>query len=265
MLNYEHETKNIRDRYLKYYLFYDYFHDSIIHSINICGECVIFNLSCEREWPESEREKYMFDAKYLYKLTFEECRHIEWQYNRGNFIEFINGRFKKTAKLIRINAESRKKYYHLRIQLSGGFLDLIFSKFAIEKQESEVKLPARFETRWYFDWVLKKFSNNSIDEIREIAEHGEFPIKACALEYLWRVQDNKCYDLAIKALNDEDSWIGAAFILGEVGSFDVVPLLINLLRKFECDSIVRRHITDAIEKIILRTESSEVFNRCLSQ
>ena len=259
MLNYEHETKVINDRYLKQYIFYDYFHDSIIHNINIYsnGRALAIELSCEREWPESERKKYMFDTKYQYTLIFEDCRHIEYQRdNVGKPAEYINGRFKDTAKLRQIIVRTRKKHYHLRIQLADGFLDLIFSKFSIEKLEGKIDLPARIEARWYFDWVLKKFENDNIEEIRRIAEFGELSIKAYALEYLWRVQDNMCYDLAIKALSDKDAWISATFIIGEIGDLAAIPYLANLLNNVEYDSLTCRHINDAIDKIILDKKSS---------
>jgi hypothetical protein len=258
MFNYEHETKDINDRYLKHYVFYDYFHDSIIHNINICHDSryVFLELSCERDWPGNEREKYMFDTKYMYKLTFENCKHIEYQRdNVGKTAEYINGRFKDTARLRQIIVSTRKKYYHLRIQLADGFLDLIFSKFAIEKAEGKIELPARIETRWYFDWVLKKFNNDTIEEIRKIAEFGEFPLKPWALEYLWRVRDKTCCNLAIKSLDDEDSWIGAVFILGEIGDSSIMPILLKCIGKFGYESLANRHVNDAVEKIIYRLQA----------
>jgi hypothetical protein len=262
MLNYEHETKDIGDRYLKYFIFNDYFHDSIIHNITICdeGKQLIIELSCEREWPSHDWNKYMLDSKYMYKLIFKDCKHIEYQRsNFGKVVEYINGRFKNSAKLFHIGAETRKKHYHLRIQLAGGgFLDLIFRKIIIEKIEGIIELPYRIALNWHFDWILKKFNNYNVNEIRGIAECGDFPLKTLALEYLWHIRDVTCYDLSIKALNDEDAWIVTVFIIGELGNLDIMPLLVETISNTGYESLTYRHINDAIEKIILRESKKTI-------
>ncbi|SMC92488.1 hypothetical protein [Sporomusa malonica] len=254
MLNYEHETKEIANRYLKYFIFSDYFHDSIILKVAISdnGNQLTIELSCEREWPTHDR-KYMNDPQYLYKLIFEDCKHVEYQRrNTGNVAEYINGRLKKSAKLHYIITETRKIHYHLRIQLADGFLDLVFRKFTIEKAEGLIELPNRISLRWYFDWVIKKYDDCAIDEVRNIAMSNDSIFKTVALEYLWLMNDDICSDIATRHLSDEDAWIAAVFILGEVGSVEVVPRLINLISIREYDSLAYRHIHDAIEKIIFR-------------
>ncbi len=254
MLNYEHETKEIADRYLKYFIFSDYFHDSIILNVAISdnGNQLTVELSCEREWPSHDR-MYMNDPQFIYKLNFEDCKHIEYQrYDTARVAEYINGRFKKSAKLHYIVTESKKRHYHLRIQLADGFLDLVFRKFIIGKSKGLIELPSRISPRWYFDWVLKKYDHYAIDEVRNIALCGEIILKTGALEYLWLMNDDICRDVAIKHLSDEDAWIAAVFILGEVGSMKEISQLINSINAREHDSLAYRHICDAIEKIILR-------------
>lgn len=240
---------------MKCYIFSDYFHDSIIHKITISdkGRFVVIELSCEREWLGQEREKCIFDSRYLYKLTFENARHIEYRRdNVGEMAEYINGRFKISAELNQIVLQTRKKFHHLRIQLADGFLDLIFNKFTIEKAEGEIKLPPRIKLEWHFDWVKERFGDKDVDEIRSIAECGEFPLRGYALEYLWLIKDNYCCNLAIKALDDEDAWINAVFILGEIGSINEVPLLMKIINRIGYEPIIFRHINDSIEKILFR-------------
>lgn len=136
MYNYEHETKEIKDRSLKNYVFYDYFHDSLITEVRVLdeGRLVQFELSCEREWPSHDWNMYALDKRYTYTLSFINCRYFE--YHRDNlrsYAEYINGRFKNSAKLKEFGKKTKKRLYHLRIQLADGYIDLIFNKFYIEK------------------------------------------------------------------------------------------------------------------------------------
>lgn len=254
MFNYEHETNQIKDRFLKNYIFYDYFHDSLITKISILehGQKVQFELSCEREWPEHNWTKYADDNRYKYKMQFENCKYMEYERtNIGTYAEYINGRFKNSAKLKSLNRESRQKHYHLRIQLADGFVDLIFNKFSIEKIDGSINLPKRISLNWHFDWVKHRFKNIHLDNIIDLSINGEFPLKSYAIELLWLLKYDNIEKLAINSLQDEDAVIPSVFILGEIGKYDNLKYLINLLKNID-DNLMKRHVMDAIEKILAK-------------
>jgi hypothetical protein len=253
MYNYEHEMKEIKDRFLKNFIFYDYFHDSLITKLSILdeGKLVQLELSCEREWPSHDWTQFADDMNYIYILSFMNCTYIEYDRSDiGTFAEYLNGRFKDSAKLREINLHSKKKNYHLRIQLADGYIDLIFNKFLVEKLTGNIELPKRIPLEWHFDWVKSKFIGKSIDDIRHIASTGEFPLRSFALEYLWVLNDEYTYDLAINALSDEDASIPAVFIIGEIGTFQDIGNISRISNEKNVRSIEKRHIKDAIEKIL---------------
>ena len=256
MYNYEHEIKDIRNRKLKYFLYSDYFHDSLISRISIEneGKKVVFILSCEREWPEYNMGKYAEDENYIYKLSFINCAFIEYERNNKEiYTEYINGRFKNSAKLKEIKKGSKGNYYHLRIQLAGGYIDLIFKEFEIEKFVGEIIIPSRNNYGYYFDWIKEKYKEVDINEIINNAACGDFPLKNQALEYLWLTGQDDIKETAMKALLDEDAIIPAIFIIGEIGDIEDGEKLRRIYTGTnKWQSIERRHIKDAIEKILFR-------------
>jgi len=260
MYNYEHELKTIKDINLRNYIFYDYFHDSIITKISITneGKLVELDLSCEREWPSHNWKDYAEDKNYLYKLQFINCSHIEYDRNDiGTYAEYINGRFKDSALLRKIANESRKTYYHLRIQFADGYIDLIFNKFNLEKPANNNKSQKRISIDWHFDKIKNEFSKLNIEEVRDIAYKGEFPKRSYALEYLWIIKDEKTLDLAVHSLTDEDARIPGVFIIGEIGNFNCIEYLIKLLSKNDYNSIFKRNINDALEKIYVKVGQND--------
>lgn len=258
MYNYEHESKEINDRYIKYFIYSDYFHDSLIKSIKVLneGKIVCLELSCEREWPEHNWSQYAADDNYIYKLNFMGCCFIEYQRkDLGSYAEYLNGRFKRSAKLMEMNKALNKKHLHLRIRLADGYLDIIFSKFEIIKLVNSFELPKRLSCDWHFDSIRMKFKNVNIDEIRQLAESAKFPLKSYALEYLWIENDECVENLAMKALSDEDARVPAIFVLGEIGTIKTIQTISSLLSCEDCGDIFYRHIKDAIGKILYRYNS----------
>ncbi|MDF2804997.1 MAG: hypothetical protein K0S61_4902 [Anaerocolumna sp.] len=81
MLNYEHETKDIKDRYLKNFICFDYFHDSVITKVTYEDKTksVRIDMSCEREWPINRAREVIFDDNYMYSLFFTDCRYFEYE------------------------------------------------------------------------------------------------------------------------------------------------------------------------------------------
>lgn len=255
MYNYEHEISQVKNRFLKYYIWFDYFHDSLIKNIDYFDENKVLNidLSCEREWPSHNWKLFADDNNYIYRLSFIDCVYFEYEhYGLKSSTEYLNGRFKNSARLKEINQLFRSSYYHLRIQLSCGYIDLIFHGFKIERVKGDVYLPKRINCKWHFDYVVQKLKDKSVDEVLTLASEGEFPLKSYALDYLWMVKHDKIVDLAQNALLDEDARISAVFILGELGSIDNIKDLAQLMCKNDFTPVFKRQIKDSIEKILCR-------------
>ena len=252
MQNYEHETDGIQDRYLKQYIYYDYFHDSILKSISDNGSELRIILSCEREWPTHDL-KYLNDIQYEYTLIFKGCKYIEVEReNPVELAEFLNARFKLSAKLQWIKDYPKRKYYHLRIQVADGYIDIIFKGFEITKSQGEVFLPKKISTEWHFKEIRTKLLLRPIDEVRQLAIEGNWVERTNAMEYLYLIADPKIYDLALLGLEDIDVRIASVYILGELGFYDSIKILIGLLDEAKDWPIARRHIQDSIEKILYK-------------
>lgn len=252
MFNFEHEIESIKDRYLTYFFAYDYFHDGGIHSIEFCDhkDALKLLISCEREWAQDNNPDIdRFDDKYLYNVYFERCMYFNSEIN-GPFQEYINGRFKKSAKLEELSLKTKRRLYHLRIQVSGGFIDIIFSRFSIKKVSGEeIKIPSRIGFN-PFETLNKKFKNLSIEQVRDIASKGDWFDSYCALQYLALVEDKDSVSIALNELQREDEFIqiAAIYALGKLGDKEVLPVLVDLWLK-ETHPIFRRHIQDAIEHL----------------
>ena len=267
MFNFEHEIDNIKDRYLRYFFAWDYFHDGTIHNIEIINDNDIeLIITSNRDWEEDvklqssstlegyqEFKKHIFDDKYKYICKFEKCKYFNSEILDNGYI-YLNGRFKDSAKVRAINEGSRNKYLHLRIQTTGGYIDIVFSKFKIKKILNEVIVPDKVSNMVLFEHVKKKFKNTDIGIIREVAENGEDIDKLFAIQYLGYINDSSVLMLAIKALQVEDAQIAAIWVLGNNGNEDVLPLLFK--EWSISDGLLGRHIQDSIEKIIYRNSNA---------
>lgn len=120
----------------------------------------------------------------------------------------------------------------------------------MKKQIGHVILPKRITTHWHFDFIKNKFYEISIDEIRKIAIAGDFPLRSYAIEYLWSIKDDSILGISYDALSDEDACIPAVFIIGEIGNIEDIRKLNRLFNHEEHSDIFKRHIKDAIEKIL---------------
>lgn len=254
MNNYEHEIKINKNRLMKYFLINDYFHDSIIKEIGIVDDNkkLLIKLSCEREWSNYDLKQYIDDLNYEYHLEFKDCIYIEIEKNNDSkYIEYLNGRFKNSSKIKEIIKNTKRKYYHFRIQTSTGYIDAIFRKFDIKKSIGEIQIPKRIENEYYFDFIKRKFSEKDITEIKYTAENGKGILKSYALEYLWLANQDDIESIAEKLLQNEDTEISAIFIIGETGNIKHLKQL-NKIYEEDRSAIFKRHVKDAIEKIILR-------------
>lgn len=255
MYNYENEIKQINNRFLRYYIGFDYFHDSLVRKISYYDKKKLaqIELSCEREWPLHDWDQFADDENYIYRLVFTNCVYFEYERNNlKTYTEYLNGRFKNSARLQEITHSAKRHYYHLRIQLTDGYVDLVFRDFRIERFIGNIFLPKRITFEWYYDSISRRFSKSKMDEIISLAREGEFPLRSYALDYLWVTKNGQVVSLAREALSDENARIPAVFILGELGRFDDIKDLARIMSMGDFTPIFKRQIKDAIEKIIWR-------------
>lgn len=255
MNNYVHEIKAVKDRQIKYFLMNDYFHDSIIKKIDIIEECknLIINLSCVGEWPNYNIPQYCDDLNYEYQLEFKECIYFETEKDgESRYTEYLNGRFKNSSKLNEIIKRTKKNYYHFRIQISTGYFDIIFKKFNIKKSIGEIKIPNRISLEYHFDFIKSKFYGKDVNEIKSIFECEDDIFKSYALEYLWLTNYSEIESFIEKLLYDDDTEISAIFILGEIGTLKHLKQLNKISENENRSTVFKRHIKDAVEKIISR-------------
>lgn len=268
MHNFEHEVDNIEDRYLRYFVAADYFHDGVVQEARFVndGRDLELTVSCEREWRQDWREHWSqdgrmsqealdheFDAKYMYRLRFRDCYHYcsELIYSQP---EYISGRFKNSVRVAQAQQATGKRHLHLRIQYAdGGYADVIFRRFSISRAEGEICLPPRVPSLVPF-WIAGRICRGlSAEELRERAASGDWLQKSCAIERLACIGDRTCVPFALAGLesDDEDVRIASVYALGVHGDATALPQLAALWRTADYP-IARRHIQDAIEKILYR-------------
>ncbi len=255
MYNYEHQVKIIKDKHLKQYIYYDYFHDSPIKNIDInnSNNTVSIILSCEREWPDNDIDKYLNDENFEYTLRFEKCEHFEYRKSANLYMDtFLNSRFKASALLEEINITTKRSNYHLRIQTTFGYIDIIFRTFHLQKRSGIVNTISRIPLKHYYDFIESKFQDFTILELNKIALEDNFPINQYAMEYLWLKKGQEVLNIARKNLDNEDTQIAAIAIIGDIGELKDITYLNKIRRNFVDNLIMLKHIDDSISKIIRR-------------
>jgi hypothetical protein len=265
MYNFEHEVASIDDRYVRYFLESDYFHDGIIGKIqfpcDVNQEQIEISISCEREWARDCTYAYqnnlakpdMFDERYLYKLTFQNCKYLETTVLESGAI-YINGRFKNSIQLYKVAEKLKRRLYHFRIQLNAGFIDIIFSKFTIYKVTGEIVIPNRISrVKHIFPNAIQQYQKVSLNDVRNCALHGSCWDKYYAIQYLSLHVPSDLVDIGLAGLKSEDEMnqIASVYVLGKCGGYNELLILINLWLT-EDDPLFRRHILDAIEKVAFR-------------
>lgn len=270
MFNFEHEVCNIRDRYLRYFMAFDYFHDGIIQRIEFSNEClgVQLTLSCERGpeaayrlWENGHKLVKKKDDRCKYHLTFQDsCYFVCEPGDPSPPLEFLNARFKDSARLAVINREAKRRYYHLRIQVTEGYIDLIFSRFAIRRAEGKITLPKKIRRLKPFYNAMERFEGVHIKRVRQLAECGESLERALALQYLGLTGDKDSLPIAKSSLMSKEHGVivAAVYAIGRLGDLSHLPALLTFTdRHDEGDHmlrlpIARRHVQDAVEHILFR-------------
>jgi hypothetical protein len=259
MYNFENEIKQINNKQLDDFFGNDYFHDGFILSIESINENTVkMRFACEREWTNEQANTgdwfdHILNEDYHYNVYFKNCIYLNLEINDFP-IEYINGRFKNSTKLKFSNKESGKSNYHLRMQIaSGGFIDIIFSDFSIEKLKGDIQT---FEDNIlnHFNHISNRFDSSlDISEIRKISIDEDNFKRDWAIVHLFNLNDSFAQEAAIKALDSEedDVKIASIFVLGHIAGVEIIPKLFTLWTNTDYP-IMKRHILDSVEKIIER-------------
>lgn len=257
MYNGENEIECPKDKYIKYYLWSDYFHDSKIKTIefsnskgkdNYCPDQVVLTLeSCidvDMEWDklkgtDIEKRAYVEKnkSKYIYKLYFSDCKYFNYEKSiLAN--DYINGRFKSTAILQKIIKSANKLYYHFRIATDDGYLDIIFSKFKIKKLIGRIRIKDTEIKDYNINWLQKYDKgvllgeNGELDDkkILEIMKNGDDIERYYALYYFINYTNEIMIDYARDIMlldwdNFETCKSMAISVIGIQGNKKDLPLL----------------------------------------
>ena len=259
MYNFENEFKQINNKKLEDFFGNDYFHDGFILFIESFEEQTVkMRFACEREWANEQTNTgdwfdQILNEDYHYNVYFKDCLYLNMEINDFP-IEYINGRFKNSAKLKLINKESGKSNYHLRMQIaSGGFIDIIFSDFSIEKLNGDIPTFEDSILSHYYHISNRFDSSLDISDIRNISIDEDHFNRDGAIVHLFNLNDPFAQEAAIKGLESEedDVKIVAIFVLGHLADVQIMPKLLTLWANTDFP-IMKRHILDSVEKIIER-------------
>lgn len=269
MFSFINEVPELRNPSLRYFILSDFFHDGTVHDFSIEKEGNLrIKLSSHSEWQKDynlysytsnmPEYKHIFDEKYMYSLLFTGCVFFNYEVaNTSDDSEFqyFSAHLKNTALLSRFKKNLKKELYHVRVELSlGGYFDIIFSNFSIEKIRGNIKLPSRVKTIQAFK-LPEKIKRKNIAEIRKIATKGSFWEKYFTIPFLTLTKDKEALKIALQNLKSKEDDIKtlAIFALGEVGNSSVIPTLARLYKKTP-EPLYRRNIQDSIDKIVYRLE-----------
>lgn len=259
MFNSENEIKCPNDKYIKHFLWSDYFHDSKITMIqfnnskgkeNYCPDQVILTLeSCndiDKDWDklkgtDTEKKTYINENKdkYKYDLYFSNCKYFNYEKSiMAN--DYINGRFKDTAILHKIKKSTNKLYYHFRIATDDGYLDIIFSKFKIRKLIGRIRIKDTEIKDYHINWLQKYnrgillMKNGEFDKIKliELITKGDDVERYYTLLYFMKYTKETIINYARDIMlldwdNYEMSKIMAISVIGKQGSKNDIPMLIE--------------------------------------
>lgn len=265
MHNYEHEIRCPDNRAIRKYLWEDYFHDSNITNIKFdkSSNKVILTLESNTDL-NNAFEKLKMDHeefweyvgmnidKFTYELIFTGAQHLQIE-RRLDCSDYINGRFKNTALVTRLNIGRKKRLYHFRIQVADGFADIIFSGFIIRKKQGKVD----YKT---LNTSFRCIQNKLLDELEivELAKYGEDFERYEAMKELYERGYPNLLDIVRcnLDLNEEfeDTCLYACFLAGILGEQEDTINLLNIYCRIDGlykspQYLIKRNILDAMEKI----------------
>lgn len=277
MHNYEHEIICPNNKAIISYLWFDYFHDSKLKDITFekNKKTLIMTLECSRDidmiWDklkgnDDERRSYIKEhiKDFSYNLIFKGVKYFHLE--RMIFCsEYLNGRFKDTALLQRINFENKKPCLHFRIQFDDGYGDIIFKDFSIRILQGRVSY-------YKYDGLVQSSAAFTLDEIDEqvvVANSADDFDRFIAMQNLWKIRGERLLNLARKNIardeHSDDAKQYATYLVGKLGDKSDLPILFERYMNIEkemtsqsyclCSTLLpKRNILDAIESIRYREE-----------
>lgn len=225
---------------MRKFLWCDYFHDSIISDISFSSaskksrphnDCVTLTIHCRREWEKAyttplanahpnDGQAFLTSGKFTYFLSFCGVEYFEIQ-NEISSIEYLNGRFKDTQAVRELNAGSKCPYYHFRIQILGGYMDIIFKGVKIKKAMGRVN----YSTKGYLIGTVPPRKTAEVCP----SQQQVFPVAMADDDFYCFFEMQKLYregspalaayarQCLKSALPIEDAKPYAAYVLGKVG------------------------------------------------
>jgi len=277
LFNFSHEIPCPEDRAMRKFLWSDYFHDSMLLRIEPDGVTLCITLRSERDtdalWPTlpgtREEKLVQLDAlapRLTYTLRFHGTQQYRYTlegmpYHKD---EFLNARFKDTPLLRRLQEQSGKPLYHLRIQTACGLIDVVFERFTLRKQEGRVsyRLLWTIQHEEGFDSLMKPRPGEADQPITPDTDDGDLDDILCARLYeRHHAQDLPgTVALARETLHTYRGrlWLAepyAAMLLGLYGDESDLPTLEAMYLTSDLHQISRAHVMDAIERIRERRQT----------
>lgn len=278
MLNFSHEIPCPKDRALRKFLWFDYFHDSDIlhieHDAPSPGDVTLMLRSCrdtdeiyktlKGTWEEKHAQFKPLLPRVTYLLRFHRVRHFQHVMNHhlyGCTDEILHLRFKDTPLLRRLQKAWGRPLYHLRIETGHGLMDVVFEYFSIRKQEGRVDYRCDWDVtaddwQYWMQEVMQDANDNS-----DVDEYQRDCARFAALYRLHMAGDLP----AVVALAREtlrgvftpvaDSPYYAAYLLGLHGDESDLPALTRLYLSPQNHALAHSGVQDAIERIAERRAS----------
>lgn len=258
MFNLEHEIELKKNKKILHFLGLDYFHDSIIKEFKFINKSDLgITLFCIREWDNDYQKGNTInykninleDDKYLYKLSFKNCVHFEFN-STTCYPEYLSGRFKNSIKVQELNSKTKKNYLHFRIELSEGFMDIIFKAFDIKKVLGKLKYIYEILPIIPFEVDIQAFANLSISKVHKIALNDEQE-KYNAMKYLILLKDAELESIALKNINVDDLEVQmlSVWILGNFSTNEKIIWELYKRRTMYKDILYKKVLDEAIESI----------------
>ena len=230
---YDDQADYPKDRAVQRFLLGDYFHDSKLTGIDFdrANAALVLRLQCCRDW-ELFGKGSMQDEKYGYILRFHGVAGLRQDVNMI-CADYINGRFKNTAWLAAMQAETKRKLYQFRIGLAEGFLDILFHSVQIRKTAGHIRYPEPAENEDGTKRRLQR-SQEELCSIRKELLAGNDPmLDDLRLEILYANKEEKLPFLCRQVLEqnrDADAKAYAAWLLGKCGAASDRPLIWQVYR-----------------------------------
>lgn len=253
--NFGHEVTVIRNADLRQRFAFDYFHDSLITSISFLEQNSLgLTFACEREWRNAKSGMALgADDRFRHEVVFGTCGHIEIEREFPQDVaEFINARFKDSIALAQIKKATRRRHYHLRMELVDGFIDVIFGQFSMISGTTTKASNAKSRIQKYTPFCLRIPGATDTRLVR-LANSDDNRAEDAMLTLLDR-GDRRALAAARRQISCEDmgAWATAVFIVGQLGSQRDLRLLMANCTHTNHSALARRHRDDAVERILNR-------------